>query len=124
MPRKRKTSADCATIREYQRNWLREKLKNDPEYKSRHYANRQKRHDTNKKLLTELKESNPCSCCGNYFPSACMEHHHLDPDKKEKQISAMISGNSWKKIEEEISKCILVCSNCHRKIHDGMISLL
>ena len=117
MPRKRKTSADCDAIREYQRNWLRDKLKNDPEYKARHYANRQKRAENNRKLLKEIKENSPCSCCGEYYPAPCMDHHHLDASAKEKQVSKMIEANSWNKIEQEIEKCILVCSNCHRKIH-------
>ena len=124
MPRKRKTSADCEIIKTYQRNWLRDKLKNDPEYKKRHSENKKARHTKNKELLTKLKESSPCSCCGNYYPATCMDHHHLDPSVKEKQISSMIKDNSWKRIEEEISKCILLCSNCHRKLHNNMITLL
>ena len=124
MPRKRKTSADCDTIKEYQRNWLREKLKNDPEYKARHYASKKKRHDENKRLLTEVKETAPCAACGEYHPASCMDHHHLDPSVKEKQISSMLSANSWKKIEEEMSKCVLLCANCHRKIHNNLLSLV
>ena len=124
MPRKRKTSADCDIIREYQRNWLKDKLNNDPEYKKKHYANRQNRAKQNKKNLTDLKESISCSACDEYYPACCMDYHHLDPSIKEKGVSQMISGNSWKKIEEEISKCILVCANCHRKIHEGLITLV
>ena len=124
MPRKRKTSADSDLIREYQREWLREKLKNDPEYKAKHYASKEKRKLENKERLTSIKESVPCSCCGDYHPACCMDHHHLDPSVKEKQVSAMIAANSWKKIQEEIDKCVLVCSNCHRKIHAGLITLV
>jgi hypothetical protein len=124
MPRKRKTSADCDLIREYQRNWLRDKLKNDPEYKARHYASKQKRVENNRKLLKEIKENSPCSACGEYHPTCCMDHHHLDPSIKEKQVSKMIEANSWTKIEQEIGKCILVCSNCHRKIHAGLLTLV
>ena len=124
MPRKRKTSADCDLIREYQRNWLRDKLKNDPEYKARHYSNRQNRAKQNKENLTNLKESISCSACGEYHPACCMDYHHLDPNIKEKGVAQMIQGNSWQKIQEEISKCILVCANCHRKIHEGLITLV
>lgn len=120
----RKTSANSDAIREYQRNWLRDKLKNDPDYKAKHYANRQNRARQNKENLSKLKEDTPCSACGEYYPSCCMDYHHLDPSVKEKGVSQMIQGNSWKKIEEEISKCILLCSNCHRKIHDKLITLL
>jgi hypothetical protein len=124
MPRKRKTSADCDLIREYQRDWLRDKLKNDPEYKARHYANRQKRAKENKEKLTLLKESMSCVACGEYHPASCMDHHHLNPNIKEKGVSQMIQANSWAKIQEEIEKCVLVCSNCHRKIHSGLLTLV
>jgi hypothetical protein len=124
MPRKRKTSADCELIREYQRNWLKDKLKNNPEYKARHYANKEKRKCENKQKLTKIKESSPCSSCGEYHPTCCMDHHHLDPSVKEKGVSTMISSNSWEKIQEEINKCVLVCSNCHRKIHAGLLMLV
>ena len=37
-----------------------------------------------------------------------------------------ISGGtkSFKKLKPEIDKCILVCSNCHREIHAGLINIL
>ena len=58
MPRKRKTSADCDLIREYQRNWLRDKLKNDPEYKARHYASKQKRVENGESFIITDGERN------------------------------------------------------------------
>lgn len=124
MPRKRRTSADCDKIREYQRKWLRDKLKSDPEYKARHLASKQKRHDDNKRLLTDLKESTPCVSCGDFHPSSCMDYHHIDSTLKDKGVAKMISANSWKRIEKEISKCVLLCSNCHRKIHNDLLTLV
>ena len=54
------------------------------------------------------------SCkCGESDPR-CIDFHH----KKDKhlEISKMVSqGYSNKKIIEEINKCELMCSNCHRK---------
>ena len=123
MIKKRKTSASSESIREYQRNWLKDKLKNDPEYKAKHYANRQNRAKQNKEKLTLLKESNFCSACGEYHPACCMDHHHLDSKLKTKEVSRMLQSNSWEKIEKEISKCVLLCANCHRKLHEGLITL-
>lgn len=65
--------------------------------------------------IDELK-SKPCTDCGYSFPSCCMDFDHLDGTKKVDNISAMIGNRttSREKIYEEISKCELVCSNCHR----------
>ena len=41
--------------------------------------------------------------------------------KKEKHISHLIE--SPKKLQEELKKCIVVCSNCHRDLHYKKINL-
>jgi predicted HNH restriction endonuclease len=44
------------------------------------------------------------------------EFHHTNP--KEKDINfKRIKMFKWGKIKNEIDKCMLVCSNCHRIIH-------
>ena len=42
--------------------------------------------------------------------------HHKEPTKKERNISDLMLG-SWKKLEKELDKCVLLCSNCHRITH-------
>ena len=49
-----------------------------------------------------------------------LDFHHLDPSKKEFGIGTN-ANNSWAKMREEVKKCILVCANCHREIHSGLI---
>lgn len=29
----------------------------------------------------------------------------------------------WKSLVEEVTKCILLCSNCHREVHDGITKI-
>lgn len=62
-----------------------------------------------------------CQMCRGIFQPCCYDFHHKDPMKKEDQISAMFRDASDKKLSEEISKCILLCSNCHRIEHYGQI---
>jgi hypothetical protein len=58
-----------------------------------------------------------CCKCGYSKNMAALEFHHLDPTKKDFSFSRG-NGKGWKKIVEELKKCILVCSNCHREIHN------
>jgi predicted HNH restriction endonuclease len=48
---------------------------------------------------------------------ACLEFHHIDPKLKEKMISDLLSSHSWERIVTELKKCVVVCRNCHAKIH-------
>lgn len=56
-----------------------------------------------------------CVLCGYDRCIAALEFHHIDKSQKERQLS---SGNcySWDEDIEEVKKCALVCSNCHREI--------
>ena len=47
----------------------------------------------------------------------------LDPNKKDFGIANKGYTRSWEKVQEELDKCIMVCANCHREIHDGLIQL-
>lgn len=80
-----------------------------------------------KRYVAELKEwinfvirKNGCSCC---FEKAvvCLEFHHVIQSEKEDLVSKLIHSNSRTRLVEELNKCAIVCSNCHRKIHAGLI---
>ncbi len=79
---------------------------------------------TNRQKYTEIykdwKSNQSCVICGEDSPE-CIDLHHVDPSVKEGTISQMINSRSWDRIQEEIQKCVVVCSNCHRKIHSGRI---
>lgn len=51
----------------------------------------------------------------------CLDFHHIDAHTKEFDISGMTSRYPLTTILKEVEKCIVVCSNCHRKIHGGLI---
>lgn len=62
-----------------------------------------------------------CQICSYNKCMNALDFHHIDP--KEKEISfGKIRANpiSINKFIEELKKCILVCSNCHREIHEGI----
>ena len=70
---------------------------------------------TRQEKLNELKRNLSCKKCGEdrfYL----LDFHHLNPEEKD----YCISDNPHAKIEtlqEEINKCIVLCSNCHREFH-------
>lgn len=64
-----------------------------------------------------LKATLVCSKCGENHP-ACLEFHHRDSKEKEVGIAICVrQGWSQKRILEEMAKCDVLCSNCHRKHH-------
>jgi hypothetical protein len=75
------------------------------------------RRRTKQKLIEHM--GGKCVCCGYDKCARALQFHHLDPSKKDFQISGM--SISLDRLKEETKKCILVCSNCHAEIHDGII---
>ncbi len=62
-------------------------------------------------------ESGGCIKCGEKHPAA-LDFHHRDPSKKEITINGMLEGKYGPaKIDIEMQKCDVLCSNCHRKLH-------
>ena len=61
-----------------------------------------------------------CQCCGYDRSMRALHFHHIDESTKKFAISGNITRN-WADVTEELKKCVLVCSNCHMEIHDGLI---
>lgn len=60
-----------------------------------------------------------CSRCGyNKYPAA-LEFHHRDPRQKDFHMGAGRTM-SWEKAVVELDKCDLVCSNCHKEVHEDL----
>lgn len=47
-----------------------------------------------------------------------LDMHHEDPSQKDMEVSSMVTaGYGQKRIELEISKCLVLCCKCHRLLH-------
>ena len=57
-----------------------------------------------------------CEICGYNKNIAALEFHHLDPSQKDFTISD--TSRNKEKLKIELDKCILVCANCHRELHN------
>lgn len=71
-------------------------------------------------LLVEYKGGKCCKCGYNKCIRA-LQFHHLDPNEKDFGIGGL--SVSLERLKKEVDKCILVCSNCHAEIHDGIINV-
>jgi len=77
-------------------------------------ARRKKAYILKKNYLIEAK-SNPCVDCDQSYPHYVMDFDHRKPDDKIISVSLAVVRNwSLERIKAEISKCELVCANCHR----------
>lgn len=74
------------------------------------------------KLLAVEYKGGGCSVCGYNKCITALDFHHLNPKEKDFNISGS-EKHKWETIKEELDKCICICSNCHRELHAGLISL-
>ena len=94
-----------------------EKLTED-ERKRRNY-NRVKNRRQKLKEKGILFLGGKCSNCSYDKCTSALEFHHVDPKQKEFTIGQN-TCMSWDKIKNELGKCILLCSNCHRELHHNL----
>lgn len=71
--------------------------------------------------LLKQQRGGKCERCGYNKYLGALEFHHIDPSKKEFTIGD--SNFRLKECVEEIKKCVLICSNCHKELHANLWSL-
>lgn len=95
------------------------------ETKKEYYDNPNKRINQNKefrqtkKVRGILDKGGKCAKCTIEYDgnNACIfDFHHTDPTQKDFSPSSF-RHKSWDAFKNEIDKCILLCSNCHRLEH-------
>jgi hypothetical protein len=83
-----------------------------------------KKKDRYRKTKIELVKflGGSCSRCGlrlakDSWNWMVFDFHHRNPKDKEAAPASLLNGRSYETLMKEITKCDLVCSNCHRVIH-------
>lgn len=104
----------CTTLRH------REYYKKNGEYHKKYITKQNRRRRKEAKLAVDkIKSQSSCKFCPER-EICCLQFHHLE--NKFENVADMVKGGySIKSILKEIEKCILVCSNCHYKLHAGII---
>lgn len=95
-------------------------------YQQKHYQSNKQyykdkarlRHAKIQAWFKEYKEAQICVKCGESHP-ATLDFHHIDPKTKEFAISSAVKTRvlSISRLKQEIDKCEVLCSNCHRILH-------
>lgn len=64
-----------------------------------------------------------CQRCGYKKCLGALEFHHMSAISKKASVSSLLRGmtketeqEDWLKALEELQKCVLLCSNCHREV--------
>ena len=75
---------------------------------------------TKRRMLAEFaafKATLSCTKCGENHPATLDFHHHTPHPDNIKINDLVRSGRVNFAIKEIMQKCIVLCSNCHRKHH-------
>jgi hypothetical protein len=89
------------------------------EYVKTKYTQMKERMDAKRKEIAEWKRERGCTVCGETEPWV-LDMHHLDPSEKESNPAA---SATLKTFLMHAGNCVLVCSNCHRKVHAGVLRI-
>ena len=96
--------------REYSKKWYEAN-------KAKHLEGTKRNKAEAKRQFKEFKSGLSCTICGENHP-ATLDFHHHTPHPSNRKISSLITDGQYSKaIEEIMAKCIVLCSNCHRKHH-------
>lgn len=62
-----------------------------------------------------------CCVCGYHNCYASLELHHVEKEEKKYTISNLLSRPQGREVlAREVSKCVLLCANCHGEHHVGV----
>ena len=83
----------------------------------------QKKYKEKKRQVVNEARSSGCVVCGYNKCNEALDFHHVDSSTKDKSISDLLCSGSIDALKEEISKCVVLCANCHREHHAGQLNL-
>ena len=105
-----------------QREWRKKNFEHYKEYERKRAIRRRK--ELEKELLENGMIKIKCVRCNYNKCIVALEYHHKEKGEKDFSISqALVQHKSIDKIKKEISKCVILCANCHRELHSGIWEL-
>jgi len=95
------------------------KYQADPEHYGKMKDYHKARRSKTREQLAAYKSTKCCTLCPENEP-VCLEFHHVDPRTKDGSPTNIARDKGWgfDRIIEYLERtCIILCSNCHRKVH-------
>lgn len=74
------------------------------------------------KIVNNYKKGG-CVVCGYNKCSEALDLHHLDGSTKTETVANLVFSRGIEALEEELKKCVVLCANCHREHHAGVLDL-
>jgi hypothetical protein len=87
-------------------------LANRQKYIDAEARRKRERAESRTRYLIEYFRAHPCADCGESDPLV-LEFDHLRDKRFE--VTNQFASRNWQEILDEISKCEVVCANCHRR---------
>lgn len=79
--------------------------------------NKSRRRENKLKIVLEM--GGKCSRCGYDKYVGALEFHHINPREKSPTAKYICYWKDERR-KEELKKCILLCSNCHKEVEAGL----
>jgi hypothetical protein len=116
-----KSRVDFGTVRKHRNKWckiccaeaVRKTYASSIEYRQSCRDGKVKRSLENHRYIYGYLKSHPCVDCRESDPLV-LQFDHVDLTEKRGCVTGF-SGSSRQRIEEEISRCVIRCANCHAK---------
>jgi hypothetical protein len=75
------------------------------------------------KLMLVAEAGGRCVLCGYDRCVSALHFHHVDPATKRFHLSMQGATRSLASVRAEMSKCVLLCANCHAEVEAGLTNL-
>lgn len=113
---------DIGNMKTYSRKDLREEIAKCEVvcancHRIRTHKRREDTTTTRKKIFNErikAYKQRPCIDCTQSFPTEVMDFDHIPSKGVKEKCVGLMWNLSWECVLEEVSKCEVVCANCHR----------
>lgn len=95
--------------KEYQKEW-------EAKNKDKRSILRKKYRKRMADYMKDIKTAKGCEQCSEIHIS-CLEFHHVNPESKDFTLGVKGTEVGISTLNKEIAKCVVLCCNCHRKMH-------